>query len=436
MSEEVVFDRYDAVREAMYAPDLSRGMDPRTAEEGNPRANVLSVLHGGEHKARRRLENPLFRRSALVEYERDLFPAVLHEICGRRATGQVDLFELGGALSVVLAARRAGIDHDGSDAQLDELFGHVKVIAQASAIMDVVGNKDKVRAEVMAVLGEFDERYVQPSRRRRDLLLDAAEAGGEAADLPWDLLTVALQRRRAGDATFDDGLLVRETGLYLHGGSHTSAQTLCNTFYYLLGYDGSDRDRSMVQRAADDPLFAQRCVHETLRLRPTTPRIKRVAVADCQVAGVDISRGARVVLDVVSANRDPELFGEHAERFEPDRVTRDDVAKWGLSFGAGPHICIGRSVAGGFPLHGDAGADDLGEAHLYGLVALMVQAVAARGVDRDPRHDPVLDERTDRGTRWLHFPVRFPSSEQTPTAAPFAAAATGGPGRRPTDRLA
>src|SRR5665811_710019 len=172
MTEEVVFDHYDQVREAMYHPDLSRGMDPRSAEEGNPRADVLSVLHGDEHKARRRIENPLFRRSALVEYERELFPKVLAEICARDAVGQVDLFELGGALSVVLAARRTGIDH-------------------ASAIMDVVGDRDKVRAEVMAVLQRFDERYVQPSLRRRERLLDG-DPDGSGEEVPHDLLTVAL----------------------------------------------------------------------------------------------------------------------------------------------------------------------------------------------------------------------------------------------------
>jgi len=431
MTEEVVFDHYDQVREAMYHPDLSRGMDPRSAEEGNPRADVLSVLHGDEHKARRRIENPLFRRSALVEYERELFPKVLAEICARDAVGQVDLFELGGALSVVLAARRTGIDHDGSAEQLQELFGHVKIIAQASAIMDVVGDRDQVRAEVMAVLQRFDERYVQPSLRRRERLLDG-DPDGSGEEAPHDLLTVALRRRRAGDATFDGGVLVREAGLYLHGGSHTSAQTLCNTFYYLLGHDGTQRDAALVERAAADPLFAQRCVHETLRLRPTTPRIKRVAVADARVAGIDVVEGARVVMDVVSANQDAELFGAHPERFDPDRVVRDDVAMWGLSFGAGPHICIGRSVAGGFPLHGEATHDDVGQAHLHGLVALMVQAVAARGVRRDPQHDPVLDERTDRGTRWLHFPVRFPDGDgdRTPNAHAAHTARSGGPTAR------
>jgi hypothetical protein len=40
-------------------------------------------------------------------------------------------------------------------------------------------------------------------------------------------------------------------------------------------------------------------------------------------------------------------------------------------------------------------------------VALMIQAVAERGVLADPDHPPERDLRTARDTRWLHYPVRF-----------------------------
>ena len=54
-------------------------------------------------------------------------------------------------------------------------------------------------------------------------------------------------------------------------------------------------------------LFAQRVVHETLRLRPTTPKIKRRAEADTTVAGRAIPKDAQVVLDAAVANQDPAL---------------------------------------------------------------------------------------------------------------------------------
>jgi cytochrome P450 len=407
-SGEVVLDTYADIREALYHPDLSRSFDRRSFEEGNPRGDILSVLHGGDHKARRRLENPLFRRSALVEYEQELFPRILADLCAREAVGRVDLFELSGAMAVVLAARRAGIDHDGSREQLLELWRYVILIAQASAILDVVGDRARVQAEVSRALLELDERYVTPSRQRRAALLDAIDRGETDEEAPFDLVTAVLRRRRRGEDPFDDGVLAREAGLYLHGGSHTSAQTTCNAFYYLLGMDGGERDPGLLERAAGDPLLAQRVVHETLRLRPTTPRIRRLAEEDAVVGGVRIRKGATVVLDVRAANRDPALFGAAPEEFNPERSVRDDVALWGLSFGAGSHICIGRSVAGGFPLHGADLREGVGEGHLYGLVGLMVQSIAARGVRPDPDLPPELDQRTDRGTRWARFPVVFP----------------------------
>ena len=40
-------------------------------------SGVLVNLHCDEHRARRRLENRLFRRETLVSYERDFFPSII-----------------------------------------------------------------------------------------------------------------------------------------------------------------------------------------------------------------------------------------------------------------------------------------------------------------------------------------------------------------------
>jgi hypothetical protein len=45
--------------------------------------------------------------------------------------------------------------------------------------------------------------------------------------------------------------------------------------------------------------------------------------------------------------------------------------------------------------------------HVFGLVALELQAVARRGVRQDETAAPERDLRTARFTRWLHYPVRF-----------------------------
>jgi cytochrome P450 len=228
-------------------------------------------------------------------------------------------------------------------------------------------------------------------------------SGGTHDDQPHDILTVLLQHRTDPALELgDDGRVVREVATYLQGGTHTSAQTLTNAID--LSFALPDSGRSLLARVADDLALAQRAAHETLRLRPTTPRIKRRAIAATTVADVDIPAEALVILDAATANRDPALFGPDPDAFDPDRVLAPGVARWGLSFGAGPHQCPGRSVAGGFPV-----GDDLatGEDHLFGLVALMLQAVARRGPSPDPDRAPEHDRRTERDTRWAHYPVRF-----------------------------
>jgi cytochrome P450 len=402
----VVLRDHDAIRQALFDPNLSRTFDSRSYHEGNIRDGVVSVSHGAVHRARRRVENSQFRADRLRLYERELFPALLDHLLGVLIEGDTaDIFPIGELLSVVLAARRAGLDIDDHDLPtLRDLVHMVDVFSQGSAILDA-RDPDAVRALVRKTYDAIEARYIRPAWERRARILEATSGGDGAAgeELPHDILTVLLQHRADPALELgDDGRIVREVATYLQGGTHTSAQTLTNAIDLSFGL--TDEGRVLIDRAAADLAVAQRVVHETLRLRPTTPKMKRRALAATTIAGVDIPAEALVVLDAANANRDPELFGPDPDAFDPDRRVAPGVARWGLSFGAGPHQCPGRSVAGGFPV-----GDDLatGEDHLFGLVALMFQAVAKRGPGPDPTRSPERDTRTERETRWAHYPVRF-----------------------------
>lgn len=405
-TETVELTTYDEIRAALFDPRLSRTFDRRSYDEGNVRDGVVSIAHGAVHRARRRIENSQFRADRLREYERDLFPQLLGELLDRLITGErVDLFPLGELVSVVLAARRAGIDHD--PASLDDLralVGYVDAFSQGSAILDAK-DPDAVRALVRAALDDFATRFVRPSWRRRAELVRFFQQGEIGEDeLGTDILTVLLLHRDDPALELaDDGRVVREVATYLQGGTHTSSQTLINTLDLL--FPVAAGDPAILARVVEDRLFAQRCVHETLRLRPTTPRIKRRVEADTELGGRRVPADALVVLDVAAGNRDTRYFGADADRFNPDRKVDGKVARWGLSFGAGPHQCPGRSVAGGFPAPDELDAN--GD-HLFGLVALMVQEAVRRGVRRDPEREPVRDTRTERYTRWRAYPVIFP----------------------------
>lgn len=401
----VVLDRYEDVREALFDPQLSRTFDRRSYDEGNIRDGVVSISHGPVHRARRRIENTQFRPDVLRLYERDLFPRVLTDLLDVVIDAEAaDLFAIGEVLSVVLAALRAGIDVDDHDlAQLRTLVHFVDVFSQGSAILDA-HDPETVRRLVVDTYATFERDWVRPSWQRRADLIERHRRGEVDADgLPHDILSVLLQHRDDPRLDLaDEGRVVREVATYLQGGTHTSAQTLANAFDLL--FAAGDASEAMLARCADDLLYCQRVVHETLRLRPTTPRIRRRAEADTQVAGRAIPADSLVVLDAATANRDPRLFGERPDEFDPDRIVDPSVPRWGLSFGAGAHQCPGRSVGGGFPVPAHGQADD---EHIYGLVALEIREVSRRGVRPDPARAPERDTRTERFTRWASYPVRF-----------------------------
>jgi len=400
----ITFDRHDDIRAALLDPNLSRTFDRRTYEEGNIREGIVSIAHGGVHRARRRIENQMFRAEVLRLYERELFPRVMSDLLDVLIDAdEVDLFPIGELLSVVLAARRAGIDHDpGSLDQLRALVHCVDVFSQGAAILDAK-DPDAVRALVRTTYEEFERDFVRPSRARRAALIERVRRDELSEDgLPQDILTVLLLRRDDPPLDLgDDGRVVREVATYLQGGTHTSAQTLVNALDLIFA---TADPSGTLERVSRDTLFAQRAIAETLRLRPTTPKIRRRAEADTKVAGTRIPKDAVVILDVLTANRDPKLFGERPDGFDPDRRVDPSVARWGLSFGGGPHQCPGRAVGGGFPIPGSFEVDD---DHVFGLVALELQAVARRGVRPDPVRRPERDTRTERFTRWSHYPVRF-----------------------------
>ncbi|NWJ72621.1 cytochrome P450 [Pseudonocardia sp. ICBG1122] len=361
-------------------------------------ADVLVNLHGREHRGRRRVENRMFRRDVFERYERELFPAVIDRTLGPyRAAGRADLVQLGHELLLNLAALTAGVDRpQGTAEETRRLYRYTMLFIEGATLAHATGDRDEVRARVRAALQDWDDEFLAPSVARRRAVLTAAAAGQEV-DPPRDVLFTLLENWDELGLTHE--VLRREIAFFLLAGAHTTATAFTRSIDHVLGWLETHPEDAAAVR--DDPLFVQRCIHETLRLNPSSPTGRRRALAPMTLrSGAVVEAGREVVLDLHQVNRDPEVFGADAAEFDPRRTLPSGVAPFGLSFGAGIHVCIGQDLAAGVVPRD--GADPAG--HLFGLLTGSVRAVLTAGARRDPGSPPQRDPHTQR-PYWGSYPV-------------------------------
>jgi cytochrome P450 len=224
---------------------------------------VLVNLHGDEHRARRRLENRLFRRETLVHYERDLFPQVIQEtLAPHVASGRAELVELSHQLMMNLAALNAGVDRPlKTKEETDSLYGFMMKFIEGATLAHTTRDPQEVTREVEGAKSEFNVQFLAPSIKRRQQLI-AAAATDESVELPKDILTELLKNEDS--LHLPDEIILKEIAFFLLAGAHTSAtafvRTLDNLFNWL---DKHPEDRSLVKT---DRSFVQRAMFETIRL--------------------------------------------------------------------------------------------------------------------------------------------------------------------------
>ena len=169
----------------------------------------------------------------------------------------------------------------------------------------------------------------------RELAAYFAHLVGERRAAPDDDLVSALVAARdADDGRLSDEELLANLILLLVAGFETTTNLLGNGLAIVLDRPGLHT----ALRAGRIPISG--FIEEVLRYdSPVQVTTRRARADDLAIGDISIPRGSEVILLVGAANRDPDRYHD-PDRFDP---TRTDVKP--LSFGAGPHICIGNSLA-------------------------------------------------------------------------------------------
>ncbi len=395
---ETTLTRFDDVRDAYRQKGLKQALYDAA---GVIMADTLLTLWGDDHRRRRRLENRLFRRQTFEHYERDLLPRAVDEVLGPAAAeGRGDVVPLARRIVVNLTATAAGVDRpEGTPAETDRLFSYAVKFSEGATAVHSTRDPEELRAEVADALERWDEEFFAPSLDRRTELFSRFVAGeATEEDLPKDVLTVLVRNQDSLDLPRD--VVRREVAFYMLAGMHSTGAATTHAVHGAFGwFDDHPEDR---ERMVGDPVFLQHCVHESMRLHPASPVARREAVEPVTLrGGTEMAVGDTVVMDLWSANRDTDVFGADADRFNPRRAIRDDVPRWGHTFGGGRHACIGMELDGGVP------ADEVaGSPLLLGTVALILRGLLVRGAQRDPDDPPQQDPNITR-VWWGRYPVLF-----------------------------
>ncbi len=398
---DITVSTYEQAHAAFRSKELRQAL----YDEGDVvMSDVLVNLHGADHRARRRLENRLFRKDTHRRYEREFFPPVVAAtLVPHVAKGHAELVTLSHELMMNLAAFTAGIDRpEESRDETLHLYAYLMLFIQGATLAHYTGDRDAKRAEVAAGLVAFDGEFLAPSiARRRARIADVVAGSGDEADLPRDVLTTLLLHE--DELSLPPDVVLREISFFLLAGAHTSATAFVRTLHHVFAM-ADDRPEDF-ERARTDLAFLQRCVHETVRLQPSSPIAMRWALADVDLpGGVHLPAGARLTIDLMAVNRDPEAFGDRADEFDPHRTLPPGVAPWGLSFGLGMHACIGQDLAAGL----DPMGGPIDDEHLFGLVPVAIRALLDAGGRPDAADPPTLDPDSSRGY-WGRYPVVFPA---------------------------
>jgi cytochrome P450 len=214
----------------------------------------------------------------------------------------------------------------------------------------------QVICELLGVDGELWPRFYEWSEAAipGELEMTAEERSQHQLDMWEYLIGVATARRQDPKDDLVSVLATAGAGPESDGSGDELSEAELAMFLIQLLVAGNETTRNLISAGlatlAEHPeqwaaLRADRtllpgAVEEMLRW--TTPVISfmRTATSATIIRGQAIAEGDPVLLVYASANRDENVFGPDADKFRIDRHPNPQV-----SFGFGPHFCLGAALA-------------------------------------------------------------------------------------------
>jgi len=151
-----------------------------------------------------------------------------------------------------------------------------------------------------------------------------------------DLVTSLIRAEHDGDRLTRDETVTMVANLLVGGHDTTASQIGC-TLLTLLGRPDA------LAALRSEPSLLPALVAETIRFEPSIAGAPRTVTQPIEICGIERPAGAVVMCSFLTANRDPAVW-QDADSFRSRRFAEPSAPRL-LSFGGGPHYCLGASLA-------------------------------------------------------------------------------------------
>jgi cytochrome P450 len=275
--------------------------------------NIIS-LTGEQHRRLRRLVQPAFTPKAADRYRpamRRFLRELYEEVAGAGRCDFVQAFAKPYPARMIAAVLGAPLE----DAErLHRLSGLLQGQFDAIALAT---RRDELEQAALE-FDEYAERLVAERRER-----------------PGDDLVSALVAAEEEGERLSHVECVRLVRDVLNGGVDTTQGQLAQGVRLLATHPGQRR------LLAADPSLASRAAEEVLRFEPVAPFTTRVLLEELSYRGLVFPAGTVIGICAFTANRDAD-GGPDPEGFD---ITAERGPASSLTFGAGPHFCLGANLA-------------------------------------------------------------------------------------------
>jgi len=173
--------------------------------------------------------------------------------------------------------------------------------------------------------------------------LEARRADPSGSDLMTELVRARIEADPGDEGVGDDGKRPLDMSEMLSiiqqllvAGNETTTKALTEGAMLL-----ATHPEAWAKLRADPAGYAPLVTEEVLRLSTPTQGMFRLVTRDVELEGVRVPAGSRLVVVYSGANRDPSVWGDDPDRFDPDRPN----LKEHLAFGKGIHFCIGAPLS-------------------------------------------------------------------------------------------